>query len=98
MPLQLEIVTPERQAYSDLVDAVYCPGTEGEFGVLPHHAPLLSMTKAQIVLEAVRLGVDPARTLSCYAPGEDGSPCGECDSCRLRAKGFREAGLRDPAI
>ena len=43
MPLQLEIVTPERQAYSDVVDAVYCPGTEGEFGVLPHHAPLLSM-------------------------------------------------------
>ncbi len=43
MPLQLEIVTPERQAYSDTVDAVYCPGTEGEFGVLPHHAPLLSM-------------------------------------------------------
>lgn len=43
MPLQLEIVTPERQAYSDWVDAVYCPGTEGEFGVLPHHAPLLSM-------------------------------------------------------
>jgi F-type H+-transporting ATPase subunit epsilon len=43
MPLQLEIVTPERQAYSDEVDAVYCPGVEGEFGVLPHHAPLLSM-------------------------------------------------------
>jgi F-type H+-transporting ATPase subunit epsilon len=43
MPLQLEIVTPERQAYSDTVDSVYCPGTEGEFGVLPHHAPLLSM-------------------------------------------------------
>ena len=42
MPLQLEIVTPERQAYSDEVDAVYCPGAEGEFGVLPHHAPLLS--------------------------------------------------------
>jgi len=43
MPLTLEIVTPEREAYSDMVDAVYCPGTEGEFGVLPHHAPLLSM-------------------------------------------------------
>ena len=43
MPLQLEIVTPEREAYSDWVDAVYCPGTEGEFGVLPHHAPMLSM-------------------------------------------------------
>lgn len=43
MPLLLEIVTPERQAYSEEVDAVFCPGTEGEFGVLPHHAPLLSM-------------------------------------------------------
>jgi F-type H+-transporting ATPase subunit epsilon len=42
MPLHLEIVTPERQAYSDDVDAVYCPGIEGELGVLPHHAPLLS--------------------------------------------------------
>ena len=42
MPLRLEIVTPERQAYSDDVDAVICPGTEGEIGVLPHHAPLLS--------------------------------------------------------
>ena len=42
MPLLLEIVTPERQAYSDDVDAVVCPGTEGELGVLPHHAPLLS--------------------------------------------------------
>ena len=42
MPLHLEIVTPERQAYADEVDSVYCPGTEGEFGVLPHHAPLLS--------------------------------------------------------
>ena len=42
MPLQLEIVTPERQAYAEEVDAVYCPGVEGELGVLPHHAPLLS--------------------------------------------------------
>ena len=43
MPLLLEIVTPEREAYAEEVDAVFCPGTEGEFGVLPHHAPLLSM-------------------------------------------------------
>ena len=42
MPLQLEIVTPEKQAYVDEVDSVYCPGVEGELGVLPHHAPLLS--------------------------------------------------------
>lgn len=42
MPLQLEIVTPERLAYSDTVDAVFCPGSDGELGILPHHAPLLS--------------------------------------------------------
>ena len=69
-----------------------------EAGTFRVHAPLLSMTKAQIVLEAVRLGVDPALTLSCYAPIGDGRPCGECDACRLRAKGFREAGLRDPGL
>jgi 7-cyano-7-deazaguanine synthase len=62
------------------------------------HAPLLSMSKAEIVLEALRLGVDTARTLSCYDPRDDGHPCGECDACRLRAKGFREAGVEDPGL
>ena len=61
------------------------------------HAPLLRMTKAQIVREAVRLGVDLSRTLSCYDPGPQGRPCGSCDACLLRAKGFREAGVVDPA-
>jgi len=61
-------------------------------------APLLNMTKAEIIKTGVRLGVDYGITHSCYDPCRDGSPCGSCDSCVLRAKGFREAGIRDPAI
>jgi 7-cyano-7-deazaguanine synthase len=60
------------------------------------HAPLLKMTKAEIVKLALRLGLDPALTSSCYDPSPDGMPCGECDSCLLREKGFREAGRTDP--
>lgn len=59
-------------------------------------APLLHMTKAQIVRRALELGVDPAMTVSCYGPDDDGRPCGTCDACLLRAKGFREAGISDP--
>jgi 7-cyano-7-deazaguanine synthase len=58
-------------------------------------APLLRMTKREIVLTAQRLGLDFALTSSCYDPFE-GRPCGACDSCLLRARGFREAGLADP--
>ena len=61
------------------------------------HAPLLRLTKGEIVRRAVELGVDLARTLSCYQPSATGTPCGACDACRLRARGFREAGLEDPA-
>lgn len=60
------------------------------------HAPLMHLNKAQIVREGLRLGVDYALTSSCYDPGPEGRPCGECDSCRLRAKGFAEAGVPDP--
>ena len=60
------------------------------------HAPLQFMDKAQIVTEAGRLGVDLSLTWSCYDPAEDGRACGLCDSCRLRAKGFAEAGQVDP--
>jgi 7-cyano-7-deazaguanine synthase len=60
------------------------------------HAPLLEMTKGQIVDLAGRLGLDFALTSSCYDPSEAGVPCGACDSCLLRAKGFHEAGLHDP--
>ena len=59
-------------------------------------APLLSLTKAQIVALGARLGLDFALTSSCYDPGLGGSPCGSCDSCLLREKGFREAKLTDP--
>jgi 7-cyano-7-deazaguanine synthase len=60
------------------------------------HAPLQHMTKADIVREAARLRLDPAWSWSCYDPSADGSACGLCDSCRLRLKGFAEAGLVDP--
>ena len=54
------------------------------------------MSKADIACEAARLGLDPGMSWSCYAPGVDGRACGLCDSCRLRQKGFAEAGLVDP--
>jgi 7-cyano-7-deazaguanine synthase len=59
-------------------------------------APLLRMTKGQIVAKAAALGLDFSLTTSCYEPGPDGRPCGACDACLLREKGFREAGLPDP--
>jgi 7-cyano-7-deazaguanine synthase len=59
-------------------------------------APLIAMTKAQIVGRANELGLDFALTSSCYDPGSDGAPCGGCDSCLLREKGFQEAGIVDP--
>lgn len=70
-------------------------GVEGQaFRV---HTPLIAMTKAQIAAEAARLGLDAGMSWSCYDPTPEGRPCGRCDSCRLRAKGFAEAGLVDPA-
>jgi 7-cyano-7-deazaguanine synthase len=60
------------------------------------HAPLQHMTKAEIAREAQRLGLDAALSHSCYDPLPDGRHCGECDACRLRAKGFDEAGIADP--
>ena len=60
------------------------------------HAPLQDMTKADIAGEAKRLGLDAALSHSCYDPLPDGRHCGECDACRLRAKGFAEAGIPDP--
>jgi len=70
-------------------------GTEGH--ALRIHAPLIDLSKADIVRKALELGVDLSVTLSCYAPSTDGAPCGECDACRLRERGFRDAGFEDPA-
>jgi 7-cyano-7-deazaguanine synthase len=72
-------------------------GVEGR-SVFKIHAPLLRLTKAEIIREAARLGVDLAVTLSCYDPDETGRACGQCDSCRLRLKGFEEAGMKDPIV
>lgn len=72
-------------------------GVEGR-GTFRVHAPLLEMTKAQIIREGAGLGVDYTLTLSCYDPDHQGRACGRCDSCHLRRKGFLEAGLSDPTI
>ena len=71
-------------------------GIEGDGFTI--HAPLQHMTKADIAKEAKRLGLDAALSHSCYDPLPDGRHCGECDACRLRAKGFAEAGLPDPTV
>ncbi len=72
-------------------------GVEGETQ-LTIHTPLIDLTKAQIIAKGVALGVDYGMTISCYDPGPDEEPCGHCDACLLRAKGFAENGLNDPAI
>ena len=69
-------------------------GVEGDGFTI--HAPLLDLTKADIAREAQRLGLDAGLSHSCYDPLPDGTHCGECDACRLRAKGFAEAGVADP--
>ena len=59
-------------------------------------APLVGMTKGETVAAGIRLGVDFSLTHSCYDPGPAGEPCGQCEACRLRRRGFEEAGLEDP--
>jgi len=59
-------------------------------------APLINLSKAEIIKLGLKLGVDYSLTHSCYDPTPDGAACGECDTCLLRLKGFREAGTRDP--
>ncbi|HEV8148709.1 MAG TPA: 7-cyano-7-deazaguanine synthase, partial [Gemmatimonadales bacterium] len=61
------------------------------------HAPLISLSKAEIIRKGLALGVDYSLTRSCYAPDASGRACGRCDACAIRLKGFREAGIPDPA-
>jgi 7-cyano-7-deazaguanine synthase len=82
-------------AYETMANLATKAGVEGT-QKLKIHTPLISLTKAQIIQEGLKLGVDYSHTSSCYDPGPDGRPCGACDSCLLRAKGFAEAGVKDP--
>jgi len=85
------------EAYERMANLATKRGVEGSQR-LKIHTPLINLSKAQIIKTGLDLGVDYAITTSCYDPGPDGAPCGACDSCQLRAKGFAEAGVADPAI
>lgn len=84
-------------AYERMANLATRAGVEGRqrFRI---HAPLVELSKAQIIRLGMSLGVDYGITHSCYDPGSDAEPCGTCDSCLLRRKGFQEAGLDDPAL
>jgi 7-cyano-7-deazaguanine synthase len=83
-------------AFEHLARLATRAGVEG--GEIKIYAPLIKMTKADIIREGMRLGVDYGLTHSCYDPLPEGHPCGECDSCRLRARGFADAGIKDPLL
>ncbi len=84
------------QSFETIANLATKAGVEGDsFSV---HTPLLDMSKADIAAEAARLGLDAGMSWSCYDPTPDHKHCGLCDSCRLRSKGFAEAGLTDPTV
>ena len=82
------------EAFENLANLGTKAGVEGRRFQI--HTPLIKFSKAQIIRKAIELDVDLALTHSCYDPSPDGVACGECDSCLLRLKGFREAGVEDP--
>jgi 7-cyano-7-deazaguanine synthase len=82
------------EAFEALANLGTKAGVEGEGFQI--HTPLIKFSKADIIRKAIELGVDLSRTHSCYDPTPEGFACGECDSCLLRLKGFREVGIKDP--
>jgi 7-cyano-7-deazaguanine synthase len=82
------------QAFEKMANLATKVGVEG--GQIRIHAPLIHLTKGQIIQQGLKLSVDYSLTHSCYDPAADGASCGECDSCQLRLKGFAEAGVTDP--
>ena len=82
-------------AYENMANLATKAGVEGG-QKLKIHTPLIQMSKAQIIQKGIELGVDYSLTHSCYDPSASGEACGECDSCLLRLKGFRDAGIKDP--
>ena len=83
------------RAFETLAGCGTKAGAEGEAWRI--HAPLVDLSKAEIVRRAVAWGVPCGSTISCYDPAPSGAPCGACDACLIRARGFREAGVEDPA-
>lgn len=81
-------------AFERLASLATRAGVEG--GHFTVHAPLMSMSKAEIIKAGLAHGLDYARTVSCYRADDEGRACGHCDSCRIRAQGFAEAGVDDP--
>jgi len=81
-------------AFERLADLATKAGVEG--AGMRIHAPLIRLSKADIVREGLRLGVDFSATVPCYQADADGRACGRCDACRLRAQGFMDAGVADP--
>ena len=84
-------------AFEAMANLATKAGVEGRQR-LSIHTPLIRLTKAEIITKGTELGVDYALTSSCYDPAPDGAPCGRCDSCLLRQKGFSEAGVADPLL
>lgn len=82
------------EAYEKMANLATKSGIQGN--KMKIHMPLISMTKSDIIKEGIQLGVDYSITHSCYDPDSNGLSCGKCDSCHLRLKGFKEAGLTDP--
>jgi 7-cyano-7-deazaguanine synthase len=83
------------KAFEKMANLATKAGVEGR-QALQIHTPLIALTTAQIIRQGLDLGVDYGLTSSCYDPGPTGEPCGQCDSCLLRQKGFRENGIEDP--
>ena len=83
-------------AFERLAAVATKAGVEGEAFTI--HAPLIQLSKANIIRQGIALNLDYGLTHSCYDPELDGQPCNTCDSCLLRARGFREVGLPDPAL
>ena len=83
------------EAYEKMANLATKAGVEGKQRI-KINTPLIRMTKAQIIRKGIELGVDYSQTHSCYDPSVEGVACGECDSCILRLKGFRNAGVSDP--
>jgi 7-cyano-7-deazaguanine synthase len=83
------------RAFETMANLATKSGVQGNRLII--HAPLITWTKSQIIRKGIELGVDYSKTLSCYDPDPEGNPCKHCDSCLLRARGFEQNNMSDPA-